>query len=193
MQSRANVSTWHPTPSQTPGSDARLNVTLASDEIHADSIESNEAFFWVLVSIVFLFLLLALSIKLFKRKKPLLRRTSRTVLPLQSEAVAIEIEPENTMTEIEKTIVASVVEQMIRHLEKQHAPPSVENAAKQLKRMRAAKRNILRKRQQREQELRRLVLRNMQNELQPKPRMRIKEIFAQSKELKRENTNFDMI
>tara|TARA_B100000963_G_scaffold38716_1_gene28807 strand:+ start:2809 stop:3630 length:822 start_codon:yes stop_codon:yes gene_type:complete len=180
----------------TPGSDVLLNVTAQSLDSHNDkgSSETNVFFFWALISIVFLFLLIAVSIKLFKKKKPMLRRSSRSVLPLESEAIAIEIEPEqNTMTKIEKTVIASVVEKMIQQIERQHALPSVESAAKQLQRMRAAKRKMLRKRRQRQQRLEQLVLRNMQNERQVQPRMRIKEIFAESKKLKTEKVNFDMI
>lgn len=168
---------------------------------------NNQGFFaFILVVIPILFLVCVVVSYICRRKKSLARKKSRTVLPLVSDEVVINVEnkneeetttvnenvEDNTKDMIIKTVVASVVDDMIGKVIQKAKLPSVSDAAKSLQGLRLAKRKLLRQRKKRERDLHNLVLRNMKQQNVKKKGMTIKEIFEHSNQ-NLKNQDFDII
>jgi len=173
---------------------------LAVDVTKNTITPSQDVFFFVLFVIPVIFLICFLISFLCRRKRSLVRKKSRTVLPLDANEVAIDINHSDTIVTqkrkditandmIIKTVVASVVSEIVEKIVKNAKLPSVSDAAQTLKGLRLVKRKLLRQRQKREQGIQQLVLQNMQRQ---KKGMRIKEIFKNAPDAMIKN-NFDVI
>lgn len=189
-----NINSSNPTNNK-----SRIN-TLASDVNKIANAASTDYFFLVLLVIPIAFFTCFSIFYYFRRKKTLSRRKSRAVLPLDANDVAINMNEDRTIAKqktknttandmIIKTVVASIVNEMIEKIAEKAKLPSVSDAAKTLKGLRLAKHKLLRQRQKRERGLQQLVLQNMQRQ---KKGMTIKEIFKSTPE-RSSKADFDII
>ena len=184
-----------------------FSVGVAEDNTNIQT--NTQGFFaFVLLIIPILFLVCVTFSYICRRKKSLVRKKSRSVLPLEPDEVVINVdnnndkeentivnendEEENTKEMIIKTVVASVVDDMIRKLIEKAKLPSVSDAAKTLQGLRLAKRKLLRQRKKRERGLHNLVLRNMKQQNVQKRGMTIREIF-EHKNQNSKKPDFDML